>query len=194
MISTDPRFWLYEKLMQYSGWNDTEKKFRTETLKFLEEDPNCFETSNILGHITGEAWVINKEKTKILLTHHKTLDRWFQLGGHSDGDPITLNVALREAQEESGLEEINILSENLCDIDVHPIPEKKGIPEHTHYGIAFLFEADENSSLILPKRESKELRWVAFEEILELNPGRQRMVEKLNRFKEKDFFDTKIKS
>ena len=183
MISTDPRFWLYQKLMQYNAWNDMETKFQTETLKFLEEDSHCFETSNIAGHITGEAWVINKEKTKILLTHHKTLDRWFQLGGHSDGDPITLNVALREAQEESGLENIVILSEDIIDIDVHPIPEKKGIPAHTHYGIAFLFEANENNTLILPEHESKELRWVPFEEILQLNPGRQRMIEKLQNLK-----------
>ncbi len=179
MIAADDRFWLYEKLLQYSAWNEKEKEFRSETMKFIEENKNCFERSNLRGHVTGEAWVLNKEKTKILLTHHKTLDRWFQLGGHSDGDPITLNVALREAKEESGLENIVILSEDILDIDVHPIPEKKEIPEHTHYGIAFLFEADENDALILAEHESKELRWVPFEEILPLNPGRQRMIEKL---------------
>ena len=71
--------------------------------RFVEQYPQCFDRSLTVGHITGSAWLLDPSSKQLLLTHHKKLDIWVQLGGHSDGDPDTRSVALREAEEESGL-------------------------------------------------------------------------------------------
>ena len=88
---------------------------------FIDSHPDCFERSCPVGHITGSAWIVNRMGGRVLLTHHAKLGRWLQLGGHSDGDPDTLEVALREAREESGLE-VRAVDENIFDLDVHLIP------------------------------------------------------------------------
>ncbi len=182
MNEQDPRFWLYQQFMNHTAWDADEEHFRVQTLKFIEETPDCFERSHLEGHFTAEAWILNREHTKVLMTHHLQLNRWFQLGGHSDGDPDMLRVALKEAEEESGLQNIKALSENMFDIDIHRIPEKKGIPTHLHYGVGFLLEADENEALTVPENESKELRWVPITEITKLDPDqyRLRMLQKLS--------------
>ncbi len=74
--------------------------------RFVDEQPTCFERSLSIGHITGSAWIVDLNRNQALLTYHRKLNKWLQLGGHADGDPNVFNVALREAQEESGLKEI----------------------------------------------------------------------------------------
>ena len=73
-------------------------------MAFVSAYPNCFERSLSIGHITGSAWLVNQTKTRVLLTHHKRLNKWLQLGGHADGNPNVLEVAMQEAREESGIE------------------------------------------------------------------------------------------
>ena len=115
--------------------------------RFVEDNDDCFERSHRSGHITGSAWIVDLKREKVLLTHHHRLDKWMQLGGHADGDPDVLRVALREAREESGVEEIRALSESIFDVDVHEIPPRGDEPAHLHYDVRFLFEADSNLPL-----------------------------------------------
>ena len=99
---------------------------RTVGQKFLElltEYPDCFERNCEFGHITGSAWLVDPDEKNVLLTHHKKLKKWLQLGGHSDGVKDVLAVATREAVEESGLEVVALNTE-IFDIDVHKIPER----------------------------------------------------------------------
>jgi ADP-ribose pyrophosphatase YjhB (NUDIX family) len=114
-----------------------------------------------------------------LLTHHFKLDRWLQLGGHADGDPDILRVALSEAREESGLESIRPLSDAVFDVDVHPIPARGNEPRHLHYDVRFLLEADADAPLIISS-ESKDLAWVSLAEINQIAVERSiaRMVAK----------------
>lgn len=134
---------------------------------FVAEYPNCFERSLLIGHVTASAWIWDLERRHVLLTHHGKLDKWLQLGGHADGDPDVLRVALREAQEESGLEGIRPVSEEIFDVDVHPIPARGSEPEHFHYDVRFLLEADRSEVLQITS-ESKALAWVEVERIREL--------------------------
>ncbi|HBY64068.1 MAG TPA: NUDIX hydrolase, partial [Solibacterales bacterium] len=119
------------------------------------------------GHITGSAWVLDHGRTHVLLTHHQKLDKWLQLGGHADGDPDTLAVALREAREESGLSEVHPLTAGIFDVDVHLIPARKSEPEHFHYDIRHLLLADRRHPLRITS-ESKDLRWVPIADVARL--------------------------
>lgn len=171
---------LINKLNDYSPEFEAEKEFRASFLSFVKQNPECFERSLEEGHVTGSAWIINKTGTKVLLTHHHKLDRWLQLGGHADGDPDIINVATKEALEESGLKSIRLVSQSIFDIDIHTIPARKTDPEHLHYDIRFLFQADENEPLVV-SNESKDLAWVELDKLaalVESNDSIMRMMQK----------------
>jgi len=126
--------------------------------RLVDEQRGCFERSCWVGHITGSAWLVNPAGTHVLLTHHRKLGRWLQLGGHSDGDPDTLRVALKEAQEESGLE-VRALIETVFDLDVHEIPARGKDPAHHHFDVRFALVADHEQFAV--SEESLELAWVS---------------------------------
>jgi 8-oxo-dGTP pyrophosphatase MutT (NUDIX family) len=142
--------------------------FTQQITDFVNENPDCFERSLLIGHVTGSAWIVDKSRQFTLLTHHRKLDKWFQTGGHCDGDSDVLNVAFKEAQEETGLSDIEAINTNIFDIDIHEIPERKGIPAHLHYDVRFLFEADMNESFTVSS-ESMDLAWVELSEVSKLN-------------------------
>ena len=124
---------------------------------FIDSHPDCYERSCRDGHITGSAWIVNSAGDRVLLTHHRKLGRWLQPGGHSDGDPDTLEVALREAREESGLE-VRALDEAIFDLDMHLIPARGCEPAHYHYDVRFLVQAMEDRFRV--SEESCALAWV----------------------------------
>ncbi|MDP1678215.1 MAG: NUDIX hydrolase [Bacteroidota bacterium] len=174
------RNFLLEKLHQHNGIDVHEAEMRTRIIRFVEENSDCFERTLLIGHITASALIVNKQRTHTLMTHHQKLDKWLQLGGHSDGDTNTFNVALREALEESGLKTIKPISENIFDVDVHEIPARKNEPAHYHYDIRFLFEADNTEDLILTN-ESNDLQWIPLEHMEEYTTEESvmRMVRKI---------------
>lgn len=135
--------------------------------RFVEDHEDCFERSLMVGHVTGSAWIVDASRTHCLLVHHRKLDRWLQLGGHSDGDSDTLAVALREGLEESGLNSLRAVSSAIFDCDVHWIPERKSEPGHHHHDVRFLLEADIDEPLIVSE-ESNELAWVKLADVARL--------------------------
>jgi len=147
--------------------------------QFVVTHANCFDRSLRIGHITGSAWIVDRGRTHALLTHHRKLNKWLQLGGHADGDPDILRVALREAREESNLDAIRPVSEDIFDVDIHVIPARGAEPEHLHYDVRFLLEADRGAPLTVSE-ESRSLAWAPIDEIGRLNPEESmaRMVAK----------------
>lgn len=131
---------------------------------FIESNHNCFERSLQSGHITGSAWLVDLNGERVLLTHHKKLNGWFQLGGHADGDCNILNVSLTEAREESGINDITPVTGQIFDIDIHLIPQHKNVPAHYHYDICFAVQV-ENTEEYIVSDESNDLAWVRFEEM-----------------------------
>lgn len=148
---------LLSLLNNYHPKDKVEQIYKEETITFIKNNQNCFDRSNLNGHITASAWLLNKDKTKVLLMLHKKLNSWLQLGGHADGESNVAFVAMKEAQEESGIEEINLIDDNIFDIDIHTIPAHKDIPEHLHYDIRFLLEAQHEH--FIQNNESIALRW-----------------------------------
>lgn len=128
-------------------------------LRLLEEggdDP--FQRSRLAGHFTGSAWLVSADGRRVLLTHHRKLDRWLQLGGHADGDRDLAAVALREAEEESGLPGLRLESSALFDLDRHWIPERGQVPGHWHYDARYVVRAGTDEGFIVSE-ESLDLAW-----------------------------------
>lgn len=174
---------LLDLLDNYNPDYIEEQLFKKEIMNFLNKSSIAFGKENKEGHITGSAWIINKDKTKALLTHHFKLDRWLQLGGHTEKDEMIISSAMREAEEESGLHNIRLLNDSIFDIDVHVIPKRNDEKEHVHYDIRFLIQADENDKISI-SNESKNLMWVDLNKIDEFTDSKSilRMVEKTQKF------------
>jgi len=171
---------LLERLARHRAADAHEEAMRQRIIAFAEAHPDCFERSLLAGHITGSAMIVDPARTRTLLTHHRKLGKWLQLGGHSDGDPDTLAVAEREAREESGLRSVRAVSDEVFDVDVHEIPARKDEPLHRHYDVRFLFEADPDEPLTLSS-ESRDLQWVPLSSVASLTGEESvlRMVRKL---------------
>jgi 8-oxo-dGTP pyrophosphatase MutT (NUDIX family) len=150
---------LLKGLTAHQPYDETEREMLARMRNFVQRNPDCFSPSLASGHITGGAWILDRTRRYALLTHHRKLDKWLQLGGHADGETDALAIALREAREESGLTTIRPVSHTIFDVDVHPIPARGVQPAHCHYDIRFLMEADRSEALQVSS-ESKALAWV----------------------------------
>ncbi len=139
-----------------------------ETREFVLANPDCFERTLQIGHVTASGWVVSAQRDRVLLMHHRKLDRWFQPGGHCDGESDVVFVARKEVEEETGISDLKPLLDGIFDIDIHLIPASSKDPAHYHYDIRFLFEADPAQQLII-NSESKDLKWVLLNDIAHLN-------------------------
>lgn len=154
---------MIELLEAYKPHSETESAIKERFIDFVKENDDCFFRSNLKGHITASAFVIDPEKGKLLLIHHKKLNKWLQPGGHCDGDTDTLNVAIKEVFEETGVM-IEPNHQPVIDLDIHTIPERKGVPEHEHFDVRYLFEADSTLPLI-QNHETIEIKWIELQKI-----------------------------
>ena len=125
---------LIKRISFYTTPFPEEEKFISLFLELLKSD-RCFHRDFLPGHVTGSAWIVNKDRTKVLLVHHAKLNRWLQPGGHADGEEDVLNVAHREAEEETGVKKFTVLQNSIFDLDIHTIPARKDFPKHQHYDI-----------------------------------------------------------
>lgn len=130
---------------------------------FLASSPDTFERRHPPGHFTGSAWLVSADGERVLLTHHRKLGRWLQLGGHADGDADLARVALREAEEESGLVDL-VVEGGIFDLDRHAIPARGADPEHWHYDVRFVVRATGSEDFAVSE-ESLELAWKPVAEI-----------------------------
>ena len=172
-----------ENLLQLLDSYDDELNSKAKIVNFVKANSDCFERSNEYGHITSSSWLLNKDLDKVLLTHHRKLNKWLQPGGHCDGESNVPVSALREAVEESGIEEWDFLSKEIFDLDVHLIPARKSEPEHYHFDVRFVFQATASEEYIVSE-ESHDLAWVPLNNILDYTDEESilRMVEKTKRF------------
>lgn len=118
------------------------------------------------GHLTGSAWILAPEGDAALLTHHRKLNLWVQLGGHADGELDLLAVARREGLEESGLPSLEPLALAPFDLDIHRIPARGAEPAHEHFDIRFAFRAP--SRAVVVSDESHDLAWVELDRMAEV--------------------------
>jgi len=171
---------LVKSLREYQTSFQEEKEFLERFLSLLKDLP-CYERTHLPGHITGSAWITDAAHTQVLLVHHAKLNKWVQPGGHADGDENILRVALKEAEEETGLKEFRIIDPYTpFDVDIHLIPARAEFPSHYHYDVRFLMEADPGKSIHVSE-ESHDVKWIRLHELEKFNQERSvvRMKEKL---------------
>jgi len=158
---TDGRAELLLALDRYASKYPGEMVVIVQFREFVAREPGCFERTTKAGHITGSSWLVDASGQNTLLTHHRKLNKWLQLGGHADGDSVIVRVARTEAQEESGIEEIVVLDPEIFDLDIHPIPARGSDPEHLHYDVRFTMRAAHSNHVV--SDESHDLAWVSVE-------------------------------
>lgn len=126
--------------------------------QFVSRVPGCFERTTTEGHITGSAWLLNPTGSCVLLTQHRKLGKWLQVGGHADGESDVVSVALTEAREESGILDLEVISTEIFDLDIHVIPSRGVDLEHLHYDVRYAVRANHTAHAV--SAESLSLAWV----------------------------------
>ncbi|MGB3840255.1 MAG: NUDIX hydrolase [Rhodanobacter sp.] len=144
---------------QWQGDADVVAQFED----FAQTHADAFERSNPVAHFTGSAWLVSADGERVLLMHHRKLDRWLQPGGHADGDTDLARVALREAEEETGLAGLHV-DGGIFDVDRHRIPARADEPEHWHYDLRYVVRASADESFVV-NAESHALAWRPVNEV-----------------------------
>lgn len=129
-----------------------------EFVGLLDEGLLAFQRERLAGHFTGSAWLVSADGQRALLMHHRKLGRWLQPGGHADGDSDLAAVALKEAQEESGLPSLRVQDGNIFDLDRHWIPARGEVPGHWHYDVRYVVRNVGGEVFVL-NPESLALAW-----------------------------------
>lgn len=152
-------------LNRYTPNDPDEVATKAQMIEFATAHPNCFERTLTPGHFTASCWLLSKDGSKALLMHHRKIDKWVQPGGHADGMNDLVAVAVKEAQEESGINGIEPVSEEIFDLDIHEFPKRGNDPAHLHYDVRFLLQVKSDEKVV-QNEESKELRWIGTKDAL----------------------------
>ena len=152
-----PIIFMIRALQRYRDQWQGESALVAQFDAFLHTQADVFSRSNRSGHFTGSSWLVSADGTRVLLMHHRKLDRWLQPGGHADGDPGLARVALREAQEETGVAGLHVEGD-IFDIDRHRIPARGDEPEHWHYDVRYVVRAGADERFAV-NQESRALAW-----------------------------------
>ena len=159
-----------EKFVPYNEQEEVERKIM---LNYINDFDDVLTRQNEYGHFTSSAFVLNKERTKILMIYHKIYNSWAWVGGHSDGDSDLLYVAMKEAKEETGIKNVNPISEGIYSLEIINVNghEKRGkyVGSHVHLNVTYLLEADENEEIHIKEDENSGVKWVQINEVLKMS-------------------------
>lgn len=164
---------LKEQIQKYNPYNEQEESDKEMMLKCLDIFEDVLTRENKICHFTASSWIVNKQKTKILMIYHNIYKSWAWTGGHADGECDLLQAAVREAQEETGVKKFKILKEDIFGLQVLTVDPhiKKGkfISSHLHLDCCFLIEADENEVLKINENENSGVKWVDINEVVNIS-------------------------
>ena len=161
---------LREEIRRYEPFNEQEREDKKEILRQMEQADHILTRDNRNAHITVSAWIMDRDRKKVLMAYHNLYQSWAWLGGHADGDADLKAVALKEIREESGLESVRFVTEDIFSLEILTVDghEKRGsyVPSHLHLNVSYLLEADEEEVLRIKPDENSGVRWFFLEEAL----------------------------
>ncbi len=184
---------LREQIEKYIPYNQQEKKDKEVILKYIDTFDNLLVRENEFAHFTASNWIVNPDRTKVLMVFHNIYKSWSWTGGHADGDENLLHVAIKEAEEETGIHNFKVLEDSLFSLELITVDGhvKRGkyISSHIHINGTFLLEADENQKIRIKEDENSDVRWINIEDSIKVTnepkmiPIYTKLIEKLNDMK-----------
>lgn len=161
---------LINALQSYVPYNEQEERDRDIMLQLLKTQENILERENQTAHFSASSWLLNKEHTKVLMIYHNIYHSWSWTGGHADGEANLLEVAKREAMEETGIKNITTVSDEIYSVEILTVDGhvKRGsyVPSHIHLNVTYLMEADEQEVLRVKPDENSGVKWFFLDEAL----------------------------
>lgn len=157
-------------LMQYNPYNEQEANDKKVILDFVYNGyADILKRENEVAHVTSSSMVFNHQFDKVLMIHHNIYKTWAWTGGHADGDVDLLDVAIREAREETGILDIAPVTDQIMSVDIIPVYGhlKKGryVSSHLHLNISYALVADESHALSIKHDENSGVMWVDIDDI-----------------------------
>lgn len=161
---------LMEQMKQYQPYNEQEEKDKALILEWIKSNENAFLRENTVAHMTASAWVVNKDRSKVLMVYHNIYNSWSWLGGHADGETDLLSVAIREVKEEAGISRVVPIKEDIFSLEALTVDGhmKNGtyVSSHLHFNVTYLLEADSEEHVSIKADENSGVAWFAPEEAL----------------------------
>ncbi len=162
---------LREQIMSYNAILDQEKKDKEMFLEYMDTFFDVLTRKNKMAHFTSSAFIVNEERTKVLMVYHNIYNSWCWVGGHADGQEDLINVAIREIKEETGVNNVRLLT-NIATIDTLPVLGhiKRGeyVSAHVHLSVGYIFEADENEEIRIKADENSKVAWIDIDKVVKL--------------------------
>lgn len=156
---------LISKIKKYQPFNEQEEMDKALILNWIETQENAFSRENTVAHMTASAWVVNKERSKVLMVYHNIYNSWSWLGGHADGETDLLAVAVREVKEEAGITNVRPVSDEIFSLESLTVDGhvKKGryVSSHLHLNVTYLLEADFEEAVSVKADENSGVAWFA---------------------------------
>ena len=161
---------LKQNIENYLPYNEQEEVDKRIMLKYIEDFDDVLTRNNEYGHFTSAAFILTKQRTKILMIYHNIYKSWAWVGGHSDGDSDLLNVAIKEAKEETGLKSVMPILDNIYSLEILTVnghfKRGKYVGSHVHLNITYLLEADEKEEIRIKEDENSGVKWISIDEVV----------------------------
>ena len=161
---------LVNQIENYKSFNEQEEMDRQLILNWIKNNDNAFSRENTVAHMTASAWVVNKDRSQVLMVYHNIYNSWSWLGGHADEETDLLSVAVREVKEEAGISNVHPVSEEIFSlesltVDGH-VKKGKYVSSHLHFNLTYLLEADPGEAVSIKADENSGVAWFSPEEAL----------------------------
>lgn len=176
-----------EDIVNYKPFNDQEYYDKKNILDLMDTYKDIFYRTNKIAHMTASCWLVNNDYSQVLMCFHRIYNSWSWLGGHADGNTNLLEVAIKEAKEESGLNSIKVVDDNIFSLEVlsvdSHIKNNEYVPTHLHLNLTYLLQADDLDLLHHKDDENKGVKWFKLDEAVKASNEiwfRENIYRKLN--------------
>ncbi|WP_455718202.1 NUDIX hydrolase [Anaerosporobacter sp.] len=162
-----------DEIRNYTPFNEQEEQDKKVALDYITMFPNILTRDNDFAHMTASSWIVNKDRSKVLMIYHNIYQSWAWTGGHADGEDNMLNVAIREAMEETGIKTVKPIQDTMFSLELlcvnGHVKREQYVSSHIHINVTYLLEADESEELAMKEDENSGVRWIAIEDAIKLS-------------------------